>query len=335
MRHRTIAGAVRAAVYDNLTATEAIPAPSAETRIEGRVCLVTGANSGLGKAVAIDLAARGGTVVMACRSGHPDAGDEVRRLSGSDDVAMLRVDLADLDSVHRLCDELERRRLKLDLAVLNAGLMTRSARRSRQGYDLMFAVHFLANRIMVDRWLADGVLQPGRDHGGVPRIVQVTSETHRSADPIDFARFGEFVDYGMRDGLKFYGLSKLHSCMFAQELDRRLNPDGDVQVAVHAVCPGPVASNIAREAPWALKVVLTPLMRMFFSSPAKAARPVSYLCCAPDAGSRSGIYLHMMREREPSASARDPHQGDRLWRESRRLVDQHPPDATTPATGGR
>lgn len=335
MRHRRIGGAVRAAVYDNLTARDAIPALPAAARIDGRVCLVTGANSGLGKAVAIDLAARGGRVVMACRSGHPDAADDVRRGSGSDDVVMLRVDLADLDSVHRLCDELKRRRLELDLAVLNAGLMTRTARRSRQGYDLMFAVHFLANRIMVDRWLADGVLQPGRDHGGVPRIVQVTSETHRSADPIDFDRFGEFVAYGMRTGLAFYGLSKLHSCMFAQELDRRLNPDGIVRVAVHAVCPGPIASNIAREAPWALKVVLKPLMRMFFSSPAKAARPISYLGCATEAGSRSGIYLHMMREREPAASARDPGQGNRLWQESQKLVDQHAPDASSPAAGGR
>ena len=251
---------------------------------------------------------------------------------------MFEVDLADLDSVHRFCAELRERRLGLDVAVLNAGLMTRNARRSRQGYDLMFAVHFLANRIMVERWLSDGVVQPGKGHGGIPRIVVVTSETHRSADPIDFDRFGEFVDFGMRDGLRFYGQSKLHSCTFARALDRRLNAHGELQVAVHAVCPGPIASNIARDAPLALKVVLRPLMPLFFSSPAKAARPVSYLCCGPDAGSRSGIYLHMMREREPSASARDPVQGDRLWQESQKLVDQHGPSkynrlGLAPATG--
>ena len=333
MRHRRIGGALRAAVYDNLTARDAIPALAPDARIDDRVCLVTGANSGLGKAVAVDLAARGGSVIMACRSGHPDAGNDVIRMSGSEDVEMLRVDLADLGSVHRLCDELRDRRVELDVVVLNAGLMTRTARRSRQGYDLMFAVHFLANRIMVDRWLEDGVIPSGKRARDVPRIVQVTSETHRSSDPIDFDGFGKYVDYGMRTGLKFYGLSKLHSCTFAKELDRRLNPGGDVRVAVHAACPGPIASNIAREAPLPLKVVLQPLMRLFFSSPAKAARPICYLCCAPDAGMRSGIYLHMMRETEPSALAMDPGQGSSLWEASQTLVDRHAPGEPTPTSG--
>lgn len=332
MRHRTIVRAFRAAVYDTLTARDAIGALDPELRIDGRVCLVTGANSGLGKAVAVDLAARGGRVIMACRSGHPEAGNDVIRISGSHDVEMLRVDLADVESVHRLCDELRDRRIELDIVVLNAGLMTRTARRSRQGYDLMFAVHFLANRIMLDRWLADGVIQPRIDAGDadVPRIVVVTSETHRSSDPIDFDAFGEYVDYGMRDGLKYYGLSKLHSCTFANELDRRLNPDGVVRVAVHAACPGPIATNIAREAPLPLKVVFQPLMKLFFASPAKAARPICHLCCAGDAGQRSGIYLHMMRETEPSAMAMDPGQGSRLWQASQALVDRHVPEASGP-----
>ena len=334
-RYRRIVGAFRAAVYDKLTARDTIAAPSPDVRIDGKTCLVTGANSGLGKAVAIDLAARGARVLMACRSGHPQAGEEVRRASGSDDVGMLRVDLADLNSVHRLCDELRHRKVKLDIAVLNAGLITRTARRSAQGYDLMFAVHFLANRVMVDRWLRDGVVQPSRDAGGVPRIVQVTSETHRSSDPIDFDLFGEPGDYGMRDSLKFYGLSKLCSCTFAMELNRRLNPGNELSVAVNAICPGPVASNIAREAPLALRVIFDPLMRLLFSSPFKAAMPVSYLCCAPDAGLRSGTYLHMTQEKAPSGLAGDPGQGDRLWRESQKLVDQHAPHASSTPTDGR
>lgn len=327
MRHRTIGRAFRAAIYDSLTARDAIGALAPDARIDGRVCLVTGANSGLGKAVAVDLAARGGRVIMACRSGHPDAGNDVAAMSGSDNVEMLRVDLADLESVHRLCDELCDRRVRLDIAVLNAGLITRTARRSRQGYDLMFAVHFLANRIMVERWLEDGVIQPGAGapDADVPRIVLVTSEAHRSSDPIDFDAFGAYGDYGIRDGLKYYGLSKLHSCTFAKELDRRLNSGGDARVAVHAVCPGPIASNIAREAPLPLKVLSEPLMRLFFSSPAKAARSLSYLCCAADAGQRSGIYLHMMRETEPSALAMDADQGSRLWEASQVLVDRHVP----------
>lgn len=322
-RYHSIQRAFRSAVYDKLTARDTIRPLGPDVRIDGRTCLVTGANSGLGKAVAIDLAARGGHVLMACRSGHPEAGNEVRRASGSDEVEMLRVDLADLESVGRLCDELRDRRLKLDIAVLNAGLITRTGRHSAQGYDLMFAVHFLANWIMVDRWIQDGILQPASDAKTVPRIVQVTSEAHRSATPIDFDRFGTFKEFGMRDGLKFYGQSKLCSSTFAKELNRRLNPAGKLEVAVHAVCPGPVATNIGREAPTALKIVIHPLMRLLFASPAKAARPVSYLCCADAPGLTSGIYLHMMQEKEASPLACDPDMGRRLWQESQKLVDRH------------
>ena len=324
-RHRKFAKAVRSAVLDKLFAKDTVRELPADVRIDGKTCLVTGANSGLGKAVAIDLARRGGHVLMACRSGHPNAGKEVRRLSGSNAVEMLRVDLADLRSVHRLCDDLRARCARVDIVVLNAGLMPRTARRSAQGYDVMFAVHFLANRVLVDRSLADGVVKPSGDPATRPRIVQVTSETHRSSDAIDFDRFGAFADYGIRDGLKYYGLSKLHSCTFARELHRRIGADAQRRVAVHALCPGPIASNIAREAPFFLKPLLVPVMKLAFSSPARAARPVTYLCCSEDAGERSGIYLHMMQEKEPSRWAMDPRCGARLWEASAALVHKHAP----------
>ena len=208
-------------------------------RIDGKICLVTGANTGLGKAVAVDLARRGARVLMACRSGHPHAGEEVRRLSGSGQVEMLRVDLADLDSVAHLCDELKSREHRIDIAVLNAGLVARRARRTPQGYEVMFAVNFLANRMLVGRLLDDGLIRPCIQGKEAPRIVFVASEAHRSAGPIDFERFGTFIDYGLRDSLKHYGLSKLHLCTYAQELSRRLNPAGENRVAVHSLCPGP------------------------------------------------------------------------------------------------
>ena len=297
-------------------------------RIDGKVCLVTGANSGLGQAVAIDLAARGGTVLMACRSGHPQAGEEVKRRSGSGEVRMLKVDLANLASVHRLCDELRATVPQIDIAVLNAGLMPRRASRSKQGFELMFAVHFLANRVLVDRLLEDGLLTPSDGASDAPRIVLVSSETHRNAEPIDFDRLGTFVNYPFKDGLKHYGQSKLVQCTFAQALSRRLNPESQVRIAVHALCPGPINSNIAREAPWLLKPVLGPMMKAFFLSPAKAALPMTYLCCAKGAGERTGIYLHMLREKAPAPEASDPQNGERLWSASEALMRPFAPDAT-------
>ena len=325
--YNKMTNAVSNAIRDRFSNKGRLKAVPADVRIDGKVCLVTGANGGLGKAVATGLAKRGGRILMACRGGHPHAGDEVMHASGSGAVQMLKVDLADFDSVHALCDDLKNKGVSVDITVLNAGLMPLSARPSRQGYELMFAVHFLANRVLLDRLLGDGVIRPSPDPGQTPRIVFVASETHRSAGPINFGNFGAFTDYGLKDGLKYYGLSKLHSCTFAKELSRRLNDGGEVRAAVHALCPGPINSNIAREAPARLKPVLFPLMRLLFASPEKAARPVLYLCCAEDMGRRSGVYLHMMREKQPSMLASDETAGAELWRASEALIAQHRPPA--------
>ncbi len=318
---------LRKAVRDRAAIRPTIEPLPDSGRIDGKTCLVTGANSGLGKAVAIDLATRGGHVLMACRSGHPDAGEDVNAASGTDRVEMLRVDLSDMRSVHRLCDELRDRGTRIDIAVLNAGLMPRRARRTAQGFEIMFAVHFLANRVLVDRWLKDGTVRPATRIEEAPRIVLVSSDAHRSAEPIDFDRFGEFRDYGVRDGIKHYGASKLVMSTFATELSRRLNRDGNGHIAVHSLCPGPVNTAIAREAPLLLKPLVYPLMRLFFLPPTRAAAPVSYLCCAGDAGQRSGIYLHMLTEKRPSEHATDRSNGARLWEASEALLHSHaPPD---------
>ena len=120
-----------------------------DERLDGKTALVTGANSGLGKAVAAALAERGAFVIMACRGGHPEAGEEVKKQSGSKLIEMMYVDLSDLESVQSLCDSLRESLIRIDIAILNAGLMPLNARRGPQGFELMFSVHFLANRLFV------------------------------------------------------------------------------------------------------------------------------------------------------------------------------------------
>ena len=322
----SLGNAIVTAVRNSVRARSALNRVPESVRIDGKVCLVTGANRGLGKAVAVELARRGGRVIMACRSGHPEAGEEVRRQSASDAVEMIPVDLSDLRSVHRLCDELKEKNIVINIAVLNAGLAAMRARRTPQGFETMFAVHFLANRMMVDRWLNDGLIRPGSELRDPPRIVFVASETHRSAGPIDFASLGAYRDHrGARATLAQYCSSKLHMCTYAKELSRRLNPAGSeaVAVAVHALCPGAIASGIAREAPAILKPVVGPVMRLLFQSPEKASEPVIYLCCAEEAGARTGIYLHMMVEKPMSALASDEANGAKLWEASAVLVANH------------
>ena len=320
-RGNGIASAVMAGVRDlrRRKVAQVRPVPE-DVRIDGRTCLVTGASSGLGKAAAVELARRGGNMILACRPGHAEIPDEIRRLSGSETVELMEVDLADMASVHRFCDRLAQRGTHIDIALLNAGVMPRTARRTPQGYETMFAVHFLANRGLIDRWMQDGVIRPASHGGGVPRIVFITSEQHRSAAAMDFDHFGAYIDYGMKDGVRHYGASKLVQCTYATELSRRLNPGDRLEVVVHAMCPGGVATNIAREAGPLLKPVLDAVMRRLFQSPEQAIGPVIYLCCAEEAGSATGMYLHMMQRKSASPAAADPEIGARLWEASEPLV---------------
>ena len=94
----------------------------------------------------------------------------------------------------------------------------------------------------------------------------------------------------------------------------------ELQVAVHSLCPGPVATNIAREAPGFLKPIVGPMMRLLFRSPTKAAEPVIYLACARAIEGRTGMYLHMMQEKPASDEARNPENGRRLWELSAELL---------------
>ena len=93
--------------------------------------------------------------------------------------------------------------------------------------------------MLVDRWLKDGTLRPATRNGRRPASCSFSSEAHRSAEPIDFDHFGAFENYGLRDGLKHYGASKLVLSTFAVEHSRRLTQDGGEHVAVHSLCPGP------------------------------------------------------------------------------------------------
>ena len=325
--HKSVIGAVITGITDLFRKANRIPELDPNVRIDGKVCMVTGANSGLGKAVATQLAQRGAKkVIMACRSESTAARDEIIRDSGNPNVEVLQVDLSDLNSVAKFCDALKAQRIQLDIVVFNAGLMPLESRRSAQGYEIMFAVHFLANRYLVKRLLDDGLLNMAGDD--IPRLVFVSSETHQSSAPIDFANFAAYHEYGIKGGMKIYGLSKLYLSTFVRELSRRLNADeSQPQVAVHSLCPGPIASNIARESPGILKPIIKPIMKLFFLTPAKAAAPVIYLSCAPQMGKTTNVYMHIMRQKLASPLATDAENGRKLWEASEQLLaGVHPPE---------
>ncbi|MDQ3034949.1 MAG: SDR family NAD(P)-dependent oxidoreductase [Myxococcota bacterium] len=301
-----------------------------EDRLDGRTCLVTGANRGLGLAIATELAKRGGHVLLACRSGIPEVMDVVRRgAGGAGTVEAVNLDLGDLDSVERMTSELAEDGIALDVTVLNAGIVSREARRTRNGLDESFQVNFLANVLLVRRLLERGVIASARSRAEedddpdvsdepatMPRVVFVSSEAHRSAPPIDFARLGTFRRWTMREAVGEYGYAKLLGETWAAELARRTAGE----VSVSSMCPGAVNTDIAREAPAWAKPALGATMRAFFKDPTEAAAPVVYLAAARAIEGETGIYLHAHRRKEPSDEARDPEKGRRLWEASARIL---------------
>ncbi len=285
-----------------------------DERIDGKVALVTGANRGLGKAIAVQLAARGAKVIMACRSGIPEAGEEVKRETGSQEVEMRALELADLRSITTFCDGLARDGVRLDLVVLNAGVVPREARPTEQGFELMFGVNYLANVLLIERLLAKGLIATSRSTQ--PRIVFVSSESHRDAGPIDLVKLGRFEPFGAMAGMKVYGYSKLLLNTYAAELARRL----ETKVSVFSCCPGAVNTDIAREAPDWVKPLLGRVMDRFFRAPETAAEPVLYLCCARTLEGTTGKYLHVMQEKPAATESLDPKLSALLFRESEALI---------------
>ncbi len=297
-----------------------------DLRIDGRTCLVTGASSGLGFAIATELARRGGRILTVSRSGIPEKGEEIKRLSGSDEVEMLRADLSDLDDVHRLADLLKARAERIDVLVDNAGVATPRARRTAQGLDAMFVTNFLAKMLLSLRLLGDGTLRntvfadAPRGDAPVPRIVFVSSDSHRGASAIAWDEFGRFADYGVNKGIHNYSYFKLVLNTFGAELSRRLAPDGRIDVPVHVMCPGPVDSDIVRDAPPALRAFLKGVFRVFFRAPEKAALPAVYMCVAPEFERETGRYLHMFNPKRMDEKCYDEAAGAKLWDRSVELL---------------
>lgn len=292
-------------------------------RLKGRTCLVTGANRGLGLAVSIELARRGGHVLLACRSGIPEVMDVVRRESGGGIVEAIKLDLSDLASVTRVAEELAEDGVTLDVTILNAGVVPDRSRRTKHGLDEMFQVNYLANVLLVRELVASGVIpgpearaELGEDAGAAPRVVFVSSEAHRSARPIAWGALGRYREYGMREVVPEYGYSKLLLETFASELSRRVGPD----IAIHTMCPGAVATGIAREAPGWAKPVLGPAMKLFFKAPDAGAVPVVWLSASRSIEGRTGLYVHVKAIKPRAPSADDPQNGKRLWDESERIL---------------
>ena len=309
--------------------------------LDGKTVFIDGASSGLGFAIAVEVAKRGARVIMACRSGIPEKGERVKKLSGNRDIHMLHVDLADLSSIQHLASSICNLDYKPEIYILNAGIVPKKSRKTPQGLEEMFMVNYFAKftfiRLLIEHgliWdtgcripdksnhlsssgigdLASGIQpRPSSFVLRPSRIIFITSESHRNPEQFNWDEFGKYKDYGIKQSMELYGYYKLLLVTFARELSRRLNTDGKTNTSVFAMCPGPINSNIAREAPIFFQPLLKLIFAIFFKSPKEAARPVVYLAASPDMKGNPFDYLFLMSQQEIDEKAASPENGKRLW----------------------
>ena len=273
-----------------------------------KICLVTGANAGIGKETALGLAAQGATVVMVCRS--PERGREaqeaIRRATGNDNVRLFVADLSSQAAINALAEELHSAYDRIDVLVNNAGAFLNSRQLSPDGIELTFALNHLGYFLLTMRLL--DLLQAAP----AARIVNVSSDAHRGAKiNFDDLQFAE--DYS---GFRAYGQSKLANILFTRELALRL---ADTSVTVNALHPGFVASNFAKNNGLAARVLMT-LMRPFARSSARGAETPLFLATDASVSRTSGAYFSDKKMVEPTAAARDAASATRLWAVSEQMT---------------
>lgn len=283
--------------------------------MKGRICLVTGANTGIGLETARELARQGAVVVMASRDverGEAAVAD-VRQSTGSDTVELLHLDLASIASIRAAAATFLSRHARLHVLINNAGLVLSDRRETEDGFEMTFGVNhlggFLLTHLLLDTLKASAPA----------RVVNLASDAHRISSGLPFDDLQRTGGYA---GLKVYGDSKLANILFTRELARRLEGSGVVTNAVH---PGAVRSSFGADgdAAWYITAFYS-LGRWFVLTPAQGARTSLHVATDPALATVSGGYFARSRPKKPNAAAQDDAAAARLWQVSEELLGLSP-----------
>lgn len=274
--------------------------------MQGKTVLITGGNTGIGKATAVELARKGAAVTITSRD--PAKGEaavaDIRRESGSDAVDVMRLDLASLAEVRRFAGEYLAARPRLDVLINNAGLILTDRSETVDGFETTFGVNhlgpFLLTHLLLDRLKASAPA----------RIVVLSSDAHRGAGGLDFDDLQARRSYR---GLQVYCRSKLANALFTLELAERLRGTG---VTVNAVHPGVVATELTRDFP----KLFMKLSQLFLLTPEQGAACSLHVATAPELDGVTGEYFEKSRIKPAAAAALDEAAQERLWKLTEALV---------------
>ncbi len=282
---------------------------SDKTTMKDKVVMVTGANSGIGKAASLALAKMGATVVMVARNKERGevARSEIIRESKNNSVDLLLADLSSLESVRQLAAEFQKKYSTLQVLINNAGLFNQRRHVTTDGHENTFATNYLAPFLLTN-------LQLDLLKASAPsRIINVSSVGHYNGH-INFDDLNLEKEYG---GWKAYGQSKLALVLFTHELAKKLQGTG---VTVNSVHPGTVATNIWTR-PLGPAGFIMALPKLFMKSPERGAETIVYLASSPDAISLNGEYLEKLKVKKSSAESYDEEIAQRLWDVSAKLTN--------------
>ena len=275
----------------------------------GRVCIVTGANQGIGYATALGLARCGADVVLICRDAAraARAARQIDRIVQRGATCTVIADLSSMQAVRQAAADIRDRYDRIDVLINNAAIVPPRRGTTVDGFETQFAVNHLAP------FLLTKLLLPSLEGGHAGRIINVASNAH----------YGASIDF---DDLQFerrrysphaaYGQSKLANVLFTRELARR----AAAPLTANALHPGVIATRLLARM-FLLPDFLKWVVRPFFRSPEAGSRTSLFLASSPDVAGVSGCYFAKCEEKQPSAAAQDDASARRLWSVSEALLE--------------
>jgi len=274
-----------------------------------KTAVVTGANSGIGKITALELAKRDYRVVMVCRNQEKAsaAKQEIAEETDNECVQIEICDLSLMSNIRRSAKQIRETNTSIDLLVNNAGLLPQSERQTTsEGFEMTFAVNHLAYFLLTRELL------PALKSAESGRVVNVASEAHKSGT---FDSENLQLENGYST-VKAYGNSKLFNIMFTRQLHKEL--DG-TNISTFSLHPGVVNTNFAADSD-SFFAKLFNLGRFFMLSPEKGASTSVYLCTEPGIEHLSGHYFIKSKPAKPSGIAMDDAACRQLWEKSKKLI---------------
>src|SRR2546421_6824878 len=286
--------------------------PIVKSSMQGKICMVTGANSGIGKATALALAQMGATVVMVCRdrARGEQARSEIATKSRNNGVDLLQADLSSQQSIRQLVENFQQHYTHLHVLINNAGAGAAftGRRETVDGLEMTFAVNYLAPFLLTHLLL--DVLKASAP----ARIVNVSSNSHKSG----YIQMDDLQEEKHYRSMRVYGQAKLAVVLFTYELARRLQGTG---VTANCLHPGFVATHFGQRDAGPAFRLLVKLIGSFGASPQEGAKTSIYLASSPEVEGVTGKYFVKSIPKRSAAISYDESLQRQLWEQSAKLVN--------------